>query len=218
MNFETSKNLGGVGAILLFISVLPYANFAGVLGLVGLILVLVALKGFADYYREDGIFTNAIYAVGVAIAGIVAVAVTLVLSLAGILRFIQVLIPSWNGDLTTLPQAISQVNPVTISSNITLNDVVPLLSAFLLILVIAFIFAILTAVLFRKSLRLLSARTGVGLFATAGLLLLVGAFLTIIAIGFLLIWIAFILLAVAFFSVRTATPLAAASGPQPPAY
>ena len=71
MNFDTSKNVGGVGAILIFVSVLlSYASaFSGVVSLVGLILVLIAFKGFADYYNEAGIFNNALYGVITAIVG-----------------------------------------------------------------------------------------------------------------------------------------------------
>ncbi|MDH5733147.1 MAG: DUF996 domain-containing protein, partial [Candidatus Bathyarchaeota archaeon] len=69
-------------------------------------------------------------------------------------------------------------------------------------LVLLFIFVVVAAIFYRKSLTTLTEKTGVGLFGTAGLLLLIGAVLTIIAIGFLLIWIALILLTVAFFQIR----------------
>jgi uncharacterized membrane protein len=49
----------------------------------------------------------------------------------------------------------------------------------------------------------LSEKTGVGLFGTIGLILLIGVVLTIIGIGFLLLWVVLILLTVAFFSIRT---------------
>jgi len=48
----------------------------------------------------------------------------------------------------------------------------------------------------------LAEKTGVGLFGTTGLILLIGAVLTIILIGFLLLWVALILLTVAFFSIK----------------
>jgi uncharacterized membrane protein len=70
--------------------------------------------------------------------------------------------------------------------------------------IVLFVFLIITAIFLRKSLNLLSAKSGVGLFGTTGLLLLIGAVLTIIAIGLILIWIAFILLAIAFFYIKAA--------------
>jgi len=39
------------------------------------------------------------------------------------------------------------------------------------------------------------------LFGTMGMMILIGAVLTIVAIGFVLLWIALVLLAVAFFSI-----------------
>ena len=42
MTFESSKTLGGIGAILMFIGVFPYINYFGIIPLIGAILVLVA--------------------------------------------------------------------------------------------------------------------------------------------------------------------------------
>ena len=70
-------------------------------------------------------------------------------------------------------------------------------------LLILFIFVVVAAIFFRNSLTTLSEKTCSGLFGTTGLLLLIGAFLNIIAVGLLLIWVALILLAVAFFSIKT---------------
>ena len=64
MNFYTSKNLSGVGAILVFVSflALPFSTaFGGFVALIGLILMLIGVKGLADYYREAGIFNNVLY-------------------------------------------------------------------------------------------------------------------------------------------------------------
>ena len=70
-------------------------------------------------------------------------------------------------------------------------------------MVILFIFVVVAALFYRKSLNSLAQKTGVGLFGTTGLILLIGAVLTIIVIGFLLLWVAMILLTVAFFSIKT---------------
>lgn len=60
MTFESSKTLGGIGALLMFIGVFPYINYFGIIPLIGAILVLVALHGFARIYKESGIFDNAL--------------------------------------------------------------------------------------------------------------------------------------------------------------
>ena len=70
-------------------------------------------------------------------------------------------------------------------------------------MVILFIFVVVAAIFYRKSLNSLSEKTGVGLFGTTGLIMLIGAALTIIVIGSLLLWVAVILLTVAFFSIKT---------------
>lgn len=70
-------------------------------------------------------------------------------------------------------------------------------------LVVLFTFAVIAVLFFRKSLNLPSAKTGIGIFGTAGLLMLIGAILTVLIVGLILIWVAWILVAVAFFSIRT---------------
>jgi uncharacterized membrane protein len=61
-------------------------------------------------------------------------------------------------------------------------------------------------------------KSGEKIFETAGLLWLIGAFLTIILVGFILIWIAWILIVVGFFSIKTpaAQPPATLPQTQPP--
>ena len=52
----------------------------------------------------------------------------------------------------------------------------------------------------RKSMDQLSTKSGIGLFGTAGLLMLIGAVIPII--GLLIIWIGAILATVAFFQMK----------------
>ena len=200
MNFETSKTLGGVGAILMFIGfILPAATggFGTLLSLVGLILVLVALKGLADYYNEAGIFNNFLYGTIAGVAGVVVAIIAFVyVVFTSLTDFLYTIFPGWNGDLASLSGLtpdISAIDPTAI---------LPFVAAFLVILVILFFTAIIVAIFMRKSLSTLSAKSNVGLFGTTGLLLLVGAVLTIIFIGFILIWIAMLILAIAFFTMR----------------
>ena len=204
MTFESSKTLGGIGAILMFIGVFPYINYFGILPLIGAILVLVALYGFARIYKEDGIFNNALYGVIAGIVGVViAAAVGIAVVLPNIRDFLLKLYPSWNGDWTTI-SGFSGMTPDT--SNIGFGDVIPFVTAAILIFVTIWVFAIIATFLYRRSLKQLSERTNVGLFSTAGMLLLVGAVL-IIAFGFglLLMWIAMVILAIAFFTIKPQT-------------
>jgi uncharacterized membrane protein len=64
MTLESSKAIGGLGALLLFTGVIPipYGQpYLGIIALIGIILDLVALHGLANYYKENGIFSNALY-------------------------------------------------------------------------------------------------------------------------------------------------------------
>jgi uncharacterized membrane protein len=214
MNLESSKNLGGIGAILMFIGLIAGVQpFLGIIALVGLILVLVALHGFADYYKESGIFNNSIYGlvtgiVGVVIAGVVLVYLFFYTSI--LTNFLHKIFPGWNGNWSTL----SGLTPTT--SNLKASDFLPVLGSALLILVILWIFAIIAAFFVRRSLKTLSAKASVGLFSTAGQLLFIGAFLTIILIGFLLMWIAVLLAAIAFFQIKPQQEQPAATMAPPP--
>ena len=104
MTLESSKTLGGIGALLMFIGVFPYISFFGIIELVGLILVLAALHGFADYYKERAIFTNALYAVIAGIVGaVIAVAVTVFTILTSLTDFLHAIYPrmEWRLDNPT---------------------------------------------------------------------------------------------------------------------
>ena len=192
MTIETSKNLGGVGGILMFIGVLPWiAPYGWLIALVGLILAMIGFKGLADYYKEAGVFNNALYAV---ILGIVGVGV-----------FIGVVIVAAFGLLAEL--GLDASNIADWSSRISQLDLQGMSSTIwgfaaqiLLAGVVLWICLIVAAIFLRKSLGIVSTKSGVGMFGTTGLLILIGAVIPVI--GLLLIWIGLILLAVAFFSIR----------------
>ncbi len=74
MTLESSKTLGGVGAILILVGTLVSSYTFGVIGLVGVVLVFIALNGLANYYKERSIFSNAIYSLVAGIVGVVVAA------------------------------------------------------------------------------------------------------------------------------------------------
>lgn len=203
MTLESSKNLGGIGAILMVIGFLGFfgSAFAGVLDLIGIILVLIALKGLADHYNEQGIFNNALYGFIISIVGGVAFVGALV---ASFIMFVA----STDFDYTD-PTAWQE-------RFMNLTDLWNFIGAVIVALIVLFIFAVIAAIFYRKSLSLTAGKTGVGMFGTAGMLILIGAVLTIILVGFILIWIAMILLAVAFFSIRAETAQPPPAPPPPP--
>jgi uncharacterized membrane protein len=196
VTLETSKNLGGIGAILMFIGFLPYANSYGILELVGLILVMVAMYGLARHYMESGIFNNALYGVITAIVGVMLFVVVAVYALFDFFANFGL---TGIGDFADWTAGLSNMDWTDFGFSIIGDFLVYILLA----LVVLFVFIVITAVFLRKSLGLLSAKSGVGLFGTTGTIILIGAVLTIIAVGLLLIWISLLLLAVAFFQIRT---------------
>jgi uncharacterized membrane protein len=214
VTFDSSKNLGGVGALLMFIGVFPYINYFGIVDILGVILVLIALHGFASYYKESGIFNNAMYGVFAGIVGIVIAAVVgIEIVLPNLTSFLEKLYPSWNGSLSTI-SSLAGMTPVT--SNISFSDVAPFIAAAIAVIAVLWIFAIISALFVRRSLKQVASKTSVGLFSTAGLLLLIGAALTIIIIGLLLMWIAMLILAIAFFTMKPQSEqLPTATSPPP---
>jgi uncharacterized membrane protein len=179
MSVEPGKSLAGIGALLMVIG-----TFVPFLGIVGLILMLVGMKNLSEYYKDQSIFQNALYALIFGIIGIAALAFIIVGLIFG-------------GSLLGI--SFGPAGGIT-------GGLIGFFVGIILALVVAFVFYILLAVYLRRSFDSLADKTGVGLFRTAGLLLFIGAILTIILVGLILIFVAWILVTVAFFSIPTASP------------
>ncbi len=198
MTLETSKNLGGIGALLIVIGCLGFAvPYAGILTLIGLILMLIGLKGLANFYKEGGIFNNALYSIILTIVGVVVAVATVVITALSALSSLGIdlnNVSDWATFGSELANRFTNLQDFSV--------IWTLVGAVVAALIILFVFAIVSAIFLRRSLNQLSSKTGVGLFGTAGLLILIGAVLTIVVIGALLIWIGFILVTVAFFQIK----------------
>ena len=204
MEFQTNKALGGVGALLLFIGCLTFISPAvGILGFIGFILVLIALNGFANYYKEKGIFNNALYGIIIIIVGVVVAIAVAIFFLVDFFTSLGIDLTNWQSFQT-----------VDWASVMTPDKILGLIGSGIVVLVILFIFCILGAYFFRKSLDLLATKTNVKLFGTTGLLILIGAVLTIGVIGFILLFVAILLLIISFFSIKT--PASTPEASQPP--
>jgi uncharacterized membrane protein len=199
MNIMTTKYLGGIGALLIFIGLIPGIATYGLLALAGLVMVLAALYGLAGIYKEQAIFNNAILGTVIGVGGVVVIGVVVFFTLVD---FLKAIVPGWNGDLTSL----QNLTPADISANITLQTIQPFIASFLVAVLLLFIIAIAVGFFFRRSFTLVANKTGTSLFATTGLLILIGAVFTIILIGLVLIWIAMLLLGIAFLTIRTQPP------------
>ena len=211
MTLESSKMFGGIGAILMFVGVLPTINYLGILEIIGLILVLVALRNLATSYREGGIFRHAIYGVGVAVVGVIVVGVlAAAVVFSNIKDLLTQLYPGWNGDWSTL----QGMTPNT--TNFDPTNIFPLIGGLLVVLVIAWVVAIIASFFIYRSLKQVSNKSTVGLFGTAGLILLIGAIIPII--GLILMWVSALILAIAFFTLKSQEQpiVTAISPPAPP--
>lgn len=179
-----AKTLGGVGSILVLLTFVPYAG--PVLGIVGLILILVAVKYVSDSVNDRSIFNNVIWAVLLAIAGIV---VGTLVVFASIFRFAGL------GYLTG--PDLTRPNIATVPA----GDIAALIIGLAAGLVVIWIFYLISAIFMKRSFDTISTRINIGTFHTAALIYLIGAATTIILVGFLLIFIAQILFVIAFFSI-----------------
>jgi len=75
-------------------------------------------------------------------------------------------------------------------------------------LAVVWVALIISSLFVRRAFDGMANKLGVGTFRTAGLLYFVGALLTIVLIGFVLLFVAFILQVVAFFSINDSSPMA----------
>lgn len=186
MSLESNKTLGGIGAILVALG-----SFVPMIGIVGIILVMISMKGLAEYYNENGIFQNALYGIIFYIIAIIAAGVILVGAFFG-------------GIMGNVMEP-------------DLADPLAFIGGIILAVIVAFIFYLLGSIFFKKSFDTLSAKTGEKMFGTGGLLMLIGAILTIILVGAILMLVAWILIAIAFFSIKVpATQQPTAQPPPPP--
>lgn len=159
-------------------------SFTGILTIIGAILLMIGLKGLAQAYNDNNIYQDALYAIIFLIIG----------GVAGVALF------------ALLAMSGFAVFSIFAGVGIALGIIGAL--------VVVFVFYLLAAIYMRRSMNALAQKTGEGMFATAGTLFLVGAVLTIILVGLILVFVAWLLATVAFFSIKTYHQ----PGPAQPAY
>ena len=178
-NLEHSKTLAGVGAILVLLSLVPYAGW--ILGIIGVVLLLQGMKELSNFYQNQEIYKNSLtgvkyYIVAFVAAGVAIAAILIDVGFATGFAFKSGFVP-------------------------TVGFGVGLAASFAG-LIVAFVFYILAASHLRRSFNILAAKSGEAAFMTAGELLWWGAVLSIILVGFVLIFIAWIFVTIGFFSMK----------------
>ena len=157
-------------------TLLLFLSFIPIIGLIGIILLIIGLKGLSAHYKDESIYQHAIKGLIFGIIGIVAVSMLSILVLVG--------------DIFSV-------------FTLGLTGIVGGILIFVAVLIVAFVFYLLMAMNFRHAFDTLAERSGENMFHTVGSLLFYGAVLTIIVVGFFLVWIAWIIAAIAFFSMKS---------------
>ena len=179
VNFEYSKNLAAEGAVLLLLSIVPYVGW--ILGIIGIVLFLKGMKELSNYYQDQKIYQN---------------------SWTGVKYYIVALIAA-GVAVTALTIGIASATGFTFTGNFLLTAGFGIgLAAFLGGIITAFIFYILATSRLKKTFDILAEKTGEASLTTAGTLLWIGAILTIIVVGLLLILIGWIFATIGLFSMR----------------
>jgi uncharacterized membrane protein len=169
-------------------------SFSGILSLIGIILLLIGLKGLANFYKEEGIFNNSLYSILIAIGGCVVGVGVIVVSAVSALADLGI---DW-ANMEDWGNVGTDVG--TVFADFDFSAIATLLGALLAGIIILFVTMIISMYFLRKSMNQLSTKSGIGLFGTAGLLMLIGAVIPVI--GLLIIWIGYILATVAFFQMK----------------
>jgi len=190
MEIQTSRLLGIIGALFMVIGILPSVGW--LLMILGIVFVLIALNGYGDAYKDGSIIHNTVY--------------TIVFEIIGVVVFIGVVIYGAMGFLASLGiknisdlQSWQQINW---QQAVNTTNILPFVGAIVLGLVILFAFTVLASLYFKKAMNALSTKTGVKLFHTTGTMFFIGALLTIILIGLIIIWVAFILMMISFYESK----------------
>jgi uncharacterized membrane protein len=184
-----AKTMGGVGSILVLLSIVPYVGF--ILGLVGFVMVLLAIKQISDAVRDREIFNNVLIAV---ILQIVGSAISAFVVIGGILStFMMAPLGSPFGGFG---------GPGIFGATATLAILVPLILG----LIVMWVILIISARFLRKGYEGIATKTGTETFRSVGRWYYYGAWLAIVLVGFVLILIAAILQIVAFFSLPESPP------------
>lgn len=220
MDPNTSKTLGGIGALLVAIGALPLIGVYGtLLILIGLVLFLIGMKGLAEHFNESRIFNRALWGILMPLVGvIVAVGVLFTVALSALVALGLSGI-DWT-NYRAFEEALSSID-WSAASNI--NIIMSFAGSALIAIAILVATFIIGYYFLKGSFNTLSQKTGKGLFSTAGLLFFIGAILTFVAVGLILIWVGWVIAAVAFLQLDlrvpppSAVPQAIAPPPPPKA-
>jgi uncharacterized membrane protein len=157
----------------------------GIVGFIGYVFYMVSMYNLSKYYHEPGIFRNLLTALVVSIVGSTIVGILFVAIFA---------------------VAIGTSFPIATSS--TAFPIIWSLLAIGGLIVWVFVMAIINGVLTRRAFNLLADKSGVETFRTAGLLFLIGSFVTLVG------YVAWIFAAMGYRKLTPTPPANAYFAPQ----
>jgi len=206
---SSARSIGVIGSILTLLIVIPVGGT--LFAIIGWVLIIVAVNQIADIAGDRKILNDVLVAAILAIVGVAVFAVTI---LGSVLHFF-----SLNGMSSF--SSISGVNRTFFTSG-TLHGTSGLIVDVVIGLAVLWAFLLGSAVFLRRGYERISKKMNVKMFESAALIYLIGAALTIVGVGLLLIFVAEILQLVAFFSLpdevpgQTARPVPMTVPPPPP--
>jgi uncharacterized membrane protein len=171
--FRNVKTIGIVGSLLALLG--GFIPFIGpIIGLVGFVLVLIAVKSISELVKDKEIFRN--YLIDF-ILSIISIVMILVIMLIG---FFNV------GGFTW----ITSLQDINIQDLSTFWDYFGgIISYAIMALIIGWILWVIGAIYLRRSYNSIAKYTNVSLFRTTGTVYLIGAITTIILIGFVILFL-----------------------------
>ena len=205
------RSIGVIGSFLTILVIVPGAG--SFLSIIGWALILFAVYELSQYGKDRGIFNNVLIAAILAIAGAVAAAVVV---LGALLSFLG--LSGIEGLVSLGRTGVAQI-PAGSSSNL-FGFLLTALGGILLL----WVFVLASAFFLRRGYDRIAGRFGVKTFGTAALVYLIGAALTVILIGLVVILVAEIIQAYAFYSLpdelpeREERPAPMTVPPPPPPY
>ncbi len=174
---------GIIGSILILL--IEFVSLGWAVAIVGFVFVGIAVYTLSKNFNYPPIFKNyALYLVTVAV-GIAAAATYILIVLS-------------SSQVSSLVTQIT--NATSISASLESSVIQTLLVPVVLTLAVLVATFVISAIFLRRSFNAIAERTGVHLFASTGMVYLVGAALTaVFGLGLIIIFVAFILQAIAFY-------------------
>jgi uncharacterized membrane protein len=177
----------------------------GILALIGFVLFIVAMHRLSEYYNDPSIFKNTLYG--------------FIINIIGTISFVIIYIALLGSLIGSIAQSSTQTTAATPTPTVPpiLNSFGLFISSFLVLIGIAIVLGIVSAIFYMRAFNKLGEKSGIDNFKTAGLLYLLGVVLSIVGVGVFLVWVAWILALIGFRSLKpfSTTPFAY-SPPTPP--